>query len=297
MTSLLTLLKTHVFRWFYRVTNRKAWRDHSVGAGLKVSQLQIPTRAGQVGCRMYHGNEDQPLIVYFHGGGWVIGDLETHDPFCRALSAGSGCTLISIDYRLAPEHPFPAAHEDCLDATHWILDQLNALAPNNGKVILAGDSAGGNLSACTAASLSGEPRLAGVIMIYPATEHYMAGLPSYQSQAKSGPLTSALMRWFYDTYLAGTAAADPSTKTIFVSRRCDYSTFPRSLVVTAERDPLKDDGKRLAIVMRQAGADVTYHHYQQEAHGFACSEGPTEGHQHFLELALIWLQPFTRPAR
>ena len=292
MSSPLTQLKTWLFRLYYRYISKKAWQDHPQGADLKVSTLLIPAPHGQISARMYHGAADRPLVIYFHGGGWVIGDLDTHDAFCRALANASGCTLMSIDYRLAPEHPFPAAHDDCLNASRWIMDNLNTLAPNNGKVVLAGDSAGGNLTACTAATLLGEPRMAGALMIYPATEHYLAGLPSYTEQAKSGPLTSNIMRWFFDTYLGGVAPAAPEAKTVFVNRRCDYKGFPRSLVVTAERDPLRDDGRRLAIVMRQAGVDVTTHHYEDEAHGFACSEGPTPGHQHFIALAAEWLRPF-----
>lgn len=291
MSSLLTRLKAWLFRLYYRFINKKAWSEHSPGNGLKVSTLLIPTRDGEVSARMYHGEADRPLIIYYHGGGWVIGDLDTHDPFCRQLSDASGCTIMSIDYRLAPEHPFPAAHYDCLDASRWIIDNLNTLAPNNGQVVLAGDSAGGNLTACTTASLLGEPRIVGTIMIYPATEHYLTDLPSYREHARSGPLTSSIMRWFFDTYLAGVAPADPLARTVFVSRRCDYREFPRSLLVTAERDPLRDDGRRLAIVMRQAGVDITAHHYSEEAHGFACSEGPTAGNQHFIALAAEWLKP------
>ena len=295
MTTFLQRLKTWAFRLYYRIVSQKAWADHPQGTDLNVSKLLIPVSAGQTAARMYHGAADLPLIVYYHGGGWVIGDLDTHDPFCRALSEASGCTIMSIDYRLAPEHPFPAAHDDCLEATRWIIDNLNTLAPNNGKVVLSGDSAGGNITVSTMTTLIDEPRIAGTIMIYPATEHYLAGLPSYTEHAKSGPLTTPIMRWFFDTYLGDVAPADPRTKTLFVGRRSDYSGFPPSLLVTAERDPLRDDGKRLNLAMRKAGVAVTYHHYSEEGHGFACSEGPTEGHRHFIALASRWLNDLTHP--
>ncbi len=291
MKTFLNQLKTWAFRVYYRFINKKVWGEAKPGDGLKVSNLLIPAPHGQLGARMYHGGADMPLIVYFHGGGWVIGDLDTHDPFCRALAKATGSTIMSIDYRLAPEHPFPAAHDDCLLATNWIIDHLNTLAPNNGKVVLGGDSAGGNLTACTIASLENEPRIVGAIMLYPATEHYLAGLPSYTEHGKSQPLTAPIMRWFYDTYLGDTAPADASAKTIFVGRRTDYRHFPRTLLITAERDVLRDDGKRLGITLRQAGVDVTYHHYSNEAHGFACSEGPTEGHRHFIALTSDWIKP------
>jgi acetyl esterase len=170
------------------------------------------------------------------------------------------------------------------------------LAPNNGKAIIAGDSAGGNLAACTLASMPEEPRLVGSILLYPTTEHYLHGFPSFTEHARSKPLTASIMRWFFDTYLGDITPADPATKQVFLNRRTDYRNFPRSLVVTAERDVLRDDGRRLGIRMRQAGVDVTYHHYDDEAHGFACSEGPTLGHQHFISLAQEWLKPFsTKP--
>jgi len=287
----LSRLKAYLFRIYYRIISKKAWQDAPVAPQLKVSNLLIPGAVEHLRVRMYHGEADRPLIVYFHGGGWVIGNLDTHDPFCRSLADASKSTIMSIDYRLAPEHVFPAAHDDCLSATDWILANLNTLAPNNGKVVLAGDSAGGNLTACTAATLINEPRLVGTIMIYPATEHYLKGFPSFREHAKSKPLTAPIMRWFIDTYLGDTAPAATEAKTVFVNRRTDYKGFPRSLVVTAERDVLRDDGKRLGITLRQAGVDTTYHHYANEAHGFACSEGPTEGHQHFIALATEWLAP------
>ncbi len=291
MNTFLSRLKAYLFRIYYRIINKKAWHDSPVATHLKVSNLLIPGAVDQLRARMYHGEADRPLIIYFHGGGWVIGNLDTHDPFCRSLADASKSTIMSIDYRLAPEHVFPAAHDDCLAAADWILANLNTLAPNNGKVVLAGDSAGGNLTACTAATLISEPRLVGTIMIYPATEHYLKGFPSFREHAKSKPLTAPIMRWFIDTYLGDTAPAATEAKQVFVNRRTDYKGFPRSLVVTAERDVLRDDGRRLGITLRQAGVDTTYHHYADEAHGFACSEGPTEGHQHFIRLAVDWLEP------
>ena len=296
MKIFLSRLKALVFRYYYRFINARVWRDAPSGGDVATSTLILPIDHRPIRARMYHGQEDHPIIIYFHGGGWVIGDLDTHDPFCRALVAATNCTLMSVDYRLAPEAPFPAAHDDSFQATRWILDNLNTLAPNNGKAIIAGDSAGGNLAACTLASMPEEPRLVGSILLYPTTEHYLHGFPSFTEHARSKPLTAPIMRWFFDTYLGDITPADPAAKQVFLNRRTDYRNFPRSLVVTAERDVLRDDGRRLGIRMRQAGVDVTYHHYDDEAHGFACSEGPTLGHQHFISLAKEWLKPFsTKP--
>ena len=286
---LLTRLKAQAFRAYYNWINRKVWADHSTGQDIDTSHLVIPVSAGDMRARMYHGSAERPLIIYYHGGGWCIGNLDTHDACCRAIAHASGCTVVALDYRLAPEHPFPAAHNDCLDGTKWLIEHLEHLAPNNGTIVLAGDSAGGNLTAATGASLLPNPKIAGTCMIYPATEHYLAGLPSFTEHAKSKPLTMPILRWFMDTYLAGHAPADPETKTIFVNRRTDYRHFPPSLIITAERDPLRDDGKRLAIKMRQAGVAVSYEHYAQEAHGFASSEGPTDGHLHLINRIAEWL--------
>ena len=184
---------------------------------------------------------------------------------------------MSIDYRLAPEHPFPTAHEDALAASRWILDNLNALAPNNGEVVIAGDSAGGNLTLATAVRLPDEPRLRGCLMLYPAVQHYHAGMRSYTEHAKSGPLTTSIMRWFLDTYLNGLAPADPAIEIMFPDRRVPLSGFPRSLLVTAEKDPLRDDGRRLANALQRAGVTVQHEHFSQEAHGFPAPRAQPPG--------------------
>ncbi|MBT7313192.1 MAG: alpha/beta hydrolase [Halieaceae bacterium] len=239
---------------------------------------------------MYHGSLDRPLIIYFHGGGWTIGDLDTHHPFCLHLADQTRCTVMSVDYRLAPEHPFPAAHNDALAASRWIIDNLNALAPNNGEVVIAGDSAGGNLTLATAARLPDEPRLRGCLMMYPAIQHYHAAMRSYTEHAKSGPLTTSIMRWFTDTYLDGLAPADPSVELMFPGRRTTLAGFPRSLLITAERDPLRDDGRRLANTLQRANVIVQHEHFDREAHGFPCSEGPTPGHERFMAITKTWIE-------
>ena len=172
--------------------------------------LQIPGPGGPLHARMYRGNSsaDKPLIVYFHGGGWVIGDLLSHHPFCQTLSQKSGCTVISVDYRLAPEHPFPAAPDDCLAATRWVADHIGDFGPSNGRLVLAGDSAGANLATCTCLELDPGTRalVAGEIVKYPVVDHYSSLHPSYIERGSGQLLTSKVMRWFWDTYLAGLAA-------------------------------------------------------------------------------------------
>ena len=289
MISIQTRLKTLAYRWYYRRMNRLAWEGTPLPE-VGTSSLQLPLPELTLAARMYHGSRHRPLIIYFHGGGWTIGDLDTHHPFCLHLAHQTQCTVMSIDYRLAPEHPFPTAHEDAMAASRWIIDNLNALAPNNGEVVIAGDSAGGNLTLATAARLPDEPRLRGCLMIYPAVQHYRAAMRSYTEHAKSGPLTTSIMRWFTDTYLNGLAPADPAIELMFPDRRVPLKGFPRSLLVTAEKDPLRDDGRRLAIELQRAGVNVQHEHFAHEAHGFPCSEGPTPGHERFMVLAKTWIE-------
>jgi acetyl esterase len=177
-----------------------------------------------------------------------------------------------------------------LAASRWIIDNLNALAPNNGEVVIAGDSAGGNLTLATAARLPDEPRLRGCLMLYPAIQHYHAAMRSYTEHAKSGPLTASIMRWFTDTYLNGLAPADPSVELMFPERRTTLAGFPRSLLITAEKDPLRDDGRRLANTLQRANVTVQHEHFDREAHGFPCSEGPTPGHERFMALTKTWIE-------
>ena len=273
--------------------NRQAWETHPL-PDVQVGSIQLPLGDLTFSARMYHGLPSRPLIIYFHGGGWTIGDLDTHHPFCMALAHATQSTVMAIEYRLAPEHPFPAAHDDAMTAAQWIIDHLNALPPNNGEVVLAGDSAGGNLTFATAARMPDEPRLRGCLMIYPATQHYHAELRSYVEHAKSGPLTTPIMRWFTDTYLNGLAPADPAIEIMFPDKRTSLKGFPRSLLITAEKDPLRDDGKRLAQRLKAAGVRVHHEHFDHEAHGFPCSEGPTEAHQRVMSIARDWIADISR---
>ena len=289
MKALLNKLKTLCFRWYYRRMNRLAWEGTPLPE-IKTSVLQLAFDEYSLATRMYHGARDRPLIIYFHGGGWTIGDLDTHHPFCLHLADQTQCTVMSVDYRLAHEHPFPTAHNDALAASRWIIDNLNALAPNNGEVVIAGDSAGGNLTLATAARLPDEPRLRGCLMMYPAIQHYHAAMRSYTEHAKSGPLTTSIMRWFTDTYLDGLAPADPRVELMFPGRRTTLAGFPRSLLITAEKDPLRDDGKRLANTLQRANVTVQHEHFDREAHGFPCSEGPTPGHQRFMAITKTWIE-------
>jgi acetyl esterase len=239
-------LKVNLLRRYYRVMNAWAWRRHRA-ADVLAEALEIPGPAAPIPARLYRpaGGVAERSLLYFHGGGWVLGDLETHRPFCEQLCRETRSAVIAVDYRRAPEHPFPAAVEDCLAATDWVLGGMagrSAPAP----LFVGGDSAGGNLAAVVA---RGRGDLAGQILIYPVTAHYRRGFPSYRQYARGHVLTRSLMVWFWDTYLAGCdveAAAPQSMPLEWVSP----SGLPPALVITAEFDPLKDEGVAFSCAPR-----------------------------------------------
>ncbi|TDG15478.1 alpha/beta hydrolase [Seongchinamella unica] len=285
----LDKVQARLLRLGYRLSNQYVWRgkfiDHAT------SLLQIPGPSGPLAARLYSNTASGrlPLILYFHGGGWVIGDLDTHHPFCQVLAERSGATVLALDYRLAPEHPWPAAQADCLAASEWVAGHLSELGPNNGRLVIAGDSAGGNLTACSALDLGADARqrLAGAATLYPAADHPQQAWPSYREEARSGLLTTGLMRWFWGTYLGGTPLAQAANARPLRSTR--LGQLPPLFAVTAERDPLRDEGQAFADAVRQCGVDVRHRHFAGAAHGFACSEGPTDDFNEFIEEFCDWL--------
>jgi acetyl esterase len=299
--SALTAAKAAFLRRYYRFATARAWHGSDVHA--EPGALQLPTSAGPVRAHLYRGEAaaERPLIVYFHGGGWVIGDLQTHHPFCTALSAATGCSVVSVDYRLAPEHPYPAALDDCLAVCRWLQLQLADLGPSNGRLLLAGDSAGGNLAAGCALQLATErsasptgddnppAALCGAVLLYPVTDHYSAEPPSYTERATGQALTRKLMVWFWDTYLAGRSVDDPAVAAALPLRSCALHTLPPCLVVTAGHDPLRDEGIAFAERAAAAGAAVTHHHYAEAEHGFACGMGMTADARKVLAQITAWL--------
>lgn len=270
---MLQTLKVFLLRKFYRFASTHVWKGHTKDK--PYSTLQASGPDGPIAVRAYpqDSGADKPLIVYFHGGGWVIGDLDTHHPICQRLSDECGCTLISVDYRLAPEHPFPAAQDDALAATQWIAQHSGELGPSNGEIILAGDSAGGHLAIVTALELpeSLRPSVVGNIAIYPVTDHYSDEKASYSEKGKGYALSKNLMVWFWDIYMAGDTK--PPDRALPL-RSQSLSKLPRSMVITAEHDPLRDEGKAYAEALQVAGVEVAYSHYPDAQHGFAGGQGP-----------------------
>jgi acetyl esterase len=238
-----------------------------VGPGPDVASVEnfaIPTTSGQIAARRYVPEQSAGTIVWLHGGGWVICDLETHDAMCRILANESGYTVIAVDYRLAPEYPFPAPLEDCWDALSWVAEHRGP-----GPLVLGGDSAGGNLTAvCTLRARDrGGPTIDMQILVYPATDHDMSR-PSHLEHG-SGPetfLTTDEMVWFTGHYLP-----DPGEQTnpeVSPLRADSHEGLPPAVVLTAEYDPLRDDGLAYVDKLREAGVPVTHRHYDGMIHAF-----------------------------
>jgi acetyl esterase len=238
-----------------------------------VTELELPGPAGTIAARFYEppgiGIEARPLVVYFHGGGWTIGDLDTHDSCCRFIATNAGATVLSVDYRLAPEHPFPAAVEDALAGFRWAAEQSGRLGADPARIAVAGDSAGANLAAAVAlvASEDGGPAPAMQALIYPATDAAGGETPSRELFAAGFFLTKADMDWFEDHYLP--PGADRSDPRVSVLRAPDLAGLAPAYVATAGFDPLRDEGEAYAARLREAGVPVAHRRHPGLIHGFA----------------------------
>ena len=208
-----------------------------------------------------------PVLVYYHGGGWVIGDLDTHDVQCRQITAEAGVTVVAVDYRLAPEHKFPAAVDDAWAATRWVVAHAGELGIDSRRVAVAGDSAGGNLAAVVAlmARDAGGPAIALQVLIYPVTD-VAAESKSYRDFADGYMLTRDGMRWFTNHYLK--AAGEAQDWRVSPLRAPSLAGLPPALVITAGFDPLRDEGAAYAARLSDAGVQVDYVNYGGMIHGF-----------------------------
>jgi acetyl esterase len=235
----------------------------------RVEDLTIPEPSGDIPARLYapEGEGPLPVVVYFHGGGWVIGNIASHDGICRKLANASGCAIVSVEYRLAPEHRFPVAPSDCYTAVSWIKEHGDKLGIDTSRMAVAGDSAGGNLSAVIAQLCRdrGGPAIAFQLLIYPATDLTMSH-PSIEENADGYLLTKADMEWFRDHYLGD--GADPKDPLVSPLYAGDLSGLPPALVLTAEYDPLRDEGEAYATALQQAGVDARSSRYDGLIHGF-----------------------------
>jgi acetyl esterase len=228
--------------------------------------------AGSIPIRVYRpaGVADTtrlPVLVYFHGGGWVIGDLDTHDTLCRQLTAEAGISVVAVDYRLAPEHKFPAAADDAWAALSWVVAHAGELGVDAGKLAVAGDSAGGNLAAVVAlqARDAGTPKIALQVLIYPVTD-VGAETQSYRDLADGYMLTREGMRWFIAHYLGKPQEAEDWRAS--PTRATSFAGVAPALVITAGYDPLRDEGDAYAQKLRAAGVSVDHISFGGMIHGF-----------------------------
>jgi acetyl esterase len=240
---------------------------------LSVAPLAIPSPTGSIPARLYtpktlrRANGLAPCLVFFHGGGWVIGDLDSHDVVCRKLAHEGELVVISVDYRLAPEHKFPAAVDDAIAATKWIAANAGQLGIDLARLTVGGDSAGGNLAAVVslAARDGGGPQIAGQVLIYPATDFAMTH-PSHREPETSILLTHSVIKWFCNHYLRG--ASDIDNWKASPARAATLAGLPPAYVLTAGADPLRDEGDEYARRLKAAGVAVTYRHFPGQFHGF-----------------------------
>ena len=224
--------------------------------------------AGGVPARLYRPNDsgDLPLLVYYHGGGWVLGSVESHDSVCRALCMQTPCAVLSVDYRLAPEHPFPAPLDDCVTATEWAYRNAASFGCDPMRIAVGGDSAGGNIAAAIV-NMRVVPTVY-QLLIYPVTDCNL-GHPSHQEN-KDGPfLTHAGMRWFVHHYTAGTNTSldDPRLSPLF-ENEATLAAAPPTCVITAEFDPLRDEGDAYAAKLSSLGVPVSHVRFSGQFHGF-----------------------------
>lgn len=233
----------------------------------------VPGPAGDVPIRIYwprelREDERIPVTLYLHGGGWVLGNITTHDSYGRRLTNAAQCIVIYVEYRLAPEHPFPAAVEDCYAVLRWLKENAPHIGGDRRKIAVLGDSAGGNLSTvlCLKSRDLNGPTICAQVLVYPVTDHWDAGYLSYSENAKDYGLTRDLMKWFWGHYLG----PDGDRRHSYASpMRANFvANLPPALVITAGYDPLRDEGIAYADRLEEAGNIVQRKHYEGQIHGF-----------------------------
>lgn len=234
-----------------------------------VENRTIPGPAGEIPVRIYTPTRPgpHPALVYFHGGGWVLCNLDTHDASCRTLCNQAACVVVSVDYRLAPEHQFPVGLEDCYAATRWVAEHAGEINVDPRRIAVGGDSAGGNLTASVThlARERGGPRLVHQLLIYPVTDARF-DTPSYEENAEGYFLTRDSMKWFWAHYLSNEAdAAHPHASPL---RAKNFAELPPATVITAEFDPLRDEGEAYGRRLQEAGVPTRIERFDGVIHGF-----------------------------
>jgi acetyl esterase len=255
-------------RKLYR--ERRAFTQPASITMAEVRDLSAPGPSGPIALRYYRPTTAPalaPVLVYYHGGGWVIGDLDTHDVLCRELAHRAGCAVVAVDYRLAPEHRFPAAVDDSLAATRWVRAQAASLGIDGSRLAVGGDSAGGNLATVTAIGLRDggdfSPRLQ--LLIYPGTD-MRALAPSHTANGQGYMLTADSIAYFRGHYVP--VERDWSDWRCSPLLHPDLSKLPPALVITAGFDPLRDEGRQYADALSKAGVPTQYVCFERQIHGF-----------------------------
>ena len=257
-------------RAFYR--ERRTFTQPDAPDVASVRDLQATGPAGPIPLRSYRpagsdAGARLPVLVYFHGGGWVIGDLDTHDVLCRQLCNQSGCAVVAVDYRMGPEHRFPAAVEDALAATRWVHANAGMLNVDPGRLAVGGDSAGGNLAAVVALAARDEGGLpiAFQLLVYPATDQ-RRGSPSHTTNGQGYLLTKETMDYFHDHYIPD-KAQDLDWRASPLLHQ-GHANLPPAFVLTAGYDPLRDEGLQYAQALSAAGSRATLVNFERQIHGF-----------------------------
>lgn len=246
-----------------------------------VEDRMVPTPEGGLPIRIYRASAqpDLPVLYFIHGGGWVVGSLDTHDDVCRRLTHYAGCITVSVGYRLAPEHRFPTPLQDVHLMAHWVANNAARLGGDPQRLAIAGDSAGGNLAAATTLLLRdrGGPRFSYQMLFYPVTDYYVPGTDSYKAFASGYGLDRDFMIWFWHHYLP--PDVDLNNPYLCPLRVPDLVELPPAYVMTAAFDPLRDEGRAYALRLRDAGVKVEYEDYPGMVHGFLDKRQLTVGRQ------------------
>jgi acetyl esterase len=262
---------------------------HPVG---EVRDITLPGGGHDIRARVYtpQGGGPFPLLVFFHGSGFVLLDLDTHDPICRHLCDGAKCTVVSVDYRLAPEDRFPAAPDDCLAATRWVAANATQLEGDATRIAVAGDSAGGCLAAVTALRVrdEGGPRLAAQLLFYPVTDYPEPLTSTHREFASGYGLTLPVLRWYWSHYLPDPSLAHDWRASPL--RAASFAGLPPALVQTAEYDVLRDEGERYVERLREAGVDARLTRCLGMNHGFLKYVGILEEADAAMRDANAWLR-------
>lgn len=258
--------------------SRKDWRVAQPVPKLTVDSIferEVPVAGGSIRIRFYRHGEAvslRPAIVYYHGGGWVLGDLDHSDALCRWLAVESGALVANVDYRLAPEHRYPTAAEDAFAAFRWIAANADTLGTDPGRIAVSGGSAGGNLAAVVTlmARDRGGIRPAAQVLAYPVLDN-ACDTPSYREYADGYLVAAEDMRWYWQQYLNRPEEAEQPYAVPM--KAADLSGLPPALIITAECDPIRDDGERYAARLEDARVPVTLSRYEGALHGFFAQPG------------------------